>query len=259
MFEAEFSIIHTNHQWCKCFIRYFEILFFTYGAWTKCPPIWWDTFKCTYVNENCAFCIKVLGMLFQWVRLTKSKLWFRKWLGAEQATSHYLNQCWSCALTHICVNRRPLAYALELHIICFNQYNWTHYTHHKNVTDHSIYYPYQSILLTYLHWHCVAWRTFWKLSVIVRWYVLFVLLRHRRHSRNGFLQEDGYMLNPNNSKKINRDLGPVSIPDKTSYCKISWSLEAARFIFKIAQSLWNLTGTSAAVLPRCLPNFKAMR
>ena len=43
--------------------------------------------------------------------------------------------------------------------------------------------------------------------------------------------------------------GPVSIYDKTSYRKISWSLEAVRFVFKIVWSLWNLTGTSAALLP----------
>ena len=52
--------------------------------------------------------------------------------------------------------------------------------------------------------------------------------------------------------------GPVSISVKTSYRKISWSLEAARLIVQITASLLNLTGTSAAVLPRCLSNFKAI-
>ena len=46
---------------------------------------------------------------------------------------------------------------------------------------------------------------------------------------------------------------------KTSYRKISWSLEAARFGSKLFQSLWNLAGTSAALLPRCLSNFRAIR
>ena len=41
-------------------------------------------------------------------------------------------------------------------------------------------------------------------------------------------------------------------PVKTSHCKIMWSLEATRFLFKIIPSLWNLRGTSAAVLPRRL-------
>ena len=44
-----------------------------------------------------------------------------------------------------------------------------------------------------------------------------------------------------------------------SYRKISWSIEAARLGFRLFQSLWNLTGISAAVLPRCLSNFRAMR
>ena len=46
---------------------------------------------------------------------------------------------------------------------------------------------------------------------------------------------------------------------KTSYRQISWSFEAARFGFRLFQSLRILTGTSAAVLPRCLSNFRALR
>ena len=56
-----------------------------------------------------------------------------------------------------------------------------------------------------------------------------------------------------------RTLGLYSLSGKTSYRKISWSLEAARFGFKLFQSLWNLAGTSAALLPRCLSNFIAIR
>ena len=52
---------------------------------------------------------------------------------------------------------------------------------------------------------------------------------------------------------------PVSISEKTSYRKISWSLEAVRFVFRIARSFWNLTDTSAALLPMCLSNLKAIR
>ena len=52
--------------------------------------------------------------------------------------------------------------------------------------------------------------------------------------------------------------GLYSLSCKTSYRKISWSLEAARFRFKLFQSLWNLAGTSAAALPRCLSNFRAI-
>ena len=54
-------------------------------------------------------------------------------------------------------------------------------------------------------------------------------------------------------------LGLYSLSGKTFYGKISWSLEAARFGFRLFQSLWNLTGTSAAALPRCLSNFRTLR
>ena len=53
--------------------------------------------------------------------------------------------------------------------------------------------------------------------------------------------------------------GLYSLSGKTSYRKISWSLKAARFGFKLFQSLWNLTCTSAARLPRCLSNVRAIR
>ena len=51
----------------------------------------------------------------------------------------------------------------------------------------------------------------------------------------------------------------VLLSRKTSYRKISWSLEAARFGFRLFQLLLNLTVTSAATLPRCLSNFRAKR
>ena len=50
-----------------------------------------------------------------------------------------------------------------------------------------------------------------------------------------------------------------SLCGRTSYHKTSWSLESARFKFTLFQSLWNLTGTSTAGLPRCLSNFRAIR
>ena len=61
------------------------------------------------------------------------------------------------------------------------------------------------------------------------------------------------------SCKARQYLGLYSLNGKASYRKISWSLEAARFGFKLFQSLWNLAGTSAALLPRWLPNFSAIR
>ena len=52
--------------------------------------------------------------------------------------------------------------------------------------------------------------------------------------------------------------GLYSLSGKTSYRKISWSLGAARFGVIMIVSLWNLTGISAALLPRCLSNLRAI-
>ena len=43
--------------------------------------------------------------LFLSFQLTVSQHWCRWWLGADQATNHYLNQWWSCLLMHICIIR----------------------------------------------------------------------------------------------------------------------------------------------------------
>ena len=52
--------------------------------------------------------------------------------------------------------------------------------------------------------------------------------------------------------------GLYSLSGTTSYRQISWSLEAVRLDAAMVVSLWNLTGTSAAALPRYLPNFRAI-
>ena len=51
------------------------------------------------------FRLKFHWSLFLSVQLTLFQHWFRWWLGAVQATSHYLNQWWSSQPTHICVTR----------------------------------------------------------------------------------------------------------------------------------------------------------
>ena len=53
-----------------------------------------------------------------------------------------------------------------------------------------------------------------------------------------------------------QDTAPGPISGRTYYRKIPWWLEAARFEFRPFQSLWNLTGTSAALLPKCLSNIR---
>ena len=52
--------------------------------------------------------------------------------------------------------------------------------------------------------------------------------------------------------------GLYSLSGKTSYRQVSWSLEATRLDVMIIVSPWNLTGISAALLPMCLSNFRAI-
>ena len=40
------------------------------------------------------FWLRFHGILFLRVQLMMIRHWFKQWLGAEWATSHYLNQCW---------------------------------------------------------------------------------------------------------------------------------------------------------------------
>ena len=53
--------------------------------------------------------------------------------------------------------------------------------------------------------------------------------------------------------------GPGSIFDKRSYWRISQSIETPRFISRIVWLLWNLTGTSAVVLPMSLAKYQKIR
>ena len=50
-----------------------------------------------------------------------------------------------------------------------------------------------------------------------------------------------------------------SLSSKTSYRQISWSLEAARLGVILIVLLRNFTGISAALLPKCLSNIRAIR
>ena len=53
-------------------------------------------------------------------------------------------------------------------------------------------------------------------------------------------------------------LRALSLSGRASYHKISWSLEALWLDVIIKITLCNLTGISAALLPRCLPNLRAI-
>ena len=63
-----------------------------------------DIFKCIFLNENVEFLLKFQWSLFPRVQFTIFQHWFRQWLGAVQATSHYLNQWW---LVYWCIYASP--------------------------------------------------------------------------------------------------------------------------------------------------------
>ena len=53
-----------------------------------------DTFKCIFLKENVRISIKISLKFVLRVQLIMFQHCFRLWLGADQATSHYLNQWW---------------------------------------------------------------------------------------------------------------------------------------------------------------------
>ena len=68
--------------------------------------VWQTTLANAFAwKKTLRFRLKFHWSLFPWLELTIPQHWCRKWLGAEQATSHYLNQLWFILLTHICVTR----------------------------------------------------------------------------------------------------------------------------------------------------------
>ena len=88
-------------------------------------------------------------------------------------------------------------------------------------------------------------------------------------TRKMFPFDDVIMFPPEDESFNNRDTdwlptswslqGLYSLSSKASYHKISWSLDATRFGFRLFKSLWHLTGTSTAALSSCLSNVRAMR
>ena len=76
-------------------------------------------FQTTISNAFSLLRMYKFPLIFHWSLLSKVQLtifqhWFRWWLGAVQATSHYLNQCCHKLPTHICVTR-PQLVKKEMH------------------------------------------------------------------------------------------------------------------------------------------------
>ena len=55
--------------------------------------------------------------LFLRGQLTTFQHWFRQWLGAGKATSHYLNQWWLSLLTEICFTRPRWVKSWEVQLV----------------------------------------------------------------------------------------------------------------------------------------------
>ena len=68
---------------------------------THLPETKWSPFWQTIIS-NAFLWMQGIEFQFHWVQLTINQQWFRQWLDAEQATSHYLNQRWLISLTYIC-------------------------------------------------------------------------------------------------------------------------------------------------------------
>ena len=77
------------------------------GISEKCSDIGIDFSGITAWSQQKlrVFLLKFHRSLFLRAQLTIRQHWFRYWLGADQATNHYLNQCWPSSLTHICGTR----------------------------------------------------------------------------------------------------------------------------------------------------------
>ena len=114
------------------------------------------------------------------------------------------------------------------------------------------------------------WEQSYKLNVFATWYVVWFPKAYIYISRPIFRSTSPTLYNIHKQlcipcKQIGQRYftdgrrGRVSVSNVMSCFKIPQSLEAARFVFRLVRSLWNLTGTSAAVLPTCLSNLKVLR
>ena len=88
------------------------------------------------------FRFKFRWNLFPGLQLTINQHWFRQWVGAEYATSHYLNQCWPSSLTHICGTRGNdlNEYDMESFLVVLTIWNWPYGKSTNYRWKHLVYY-----------------------------------------------------------------------------------------------------------------------
>ena len=146
---------------------------------------------------------------------------------------------------------------------------WTVVTAHNCITHTHIYIYIYIYICHPFTFQLVALRVTvcWRMGVVVCVPRVVIILAGRHHvppagiwrqhrAQGRHLERNAHWVRHNGTHlTLGLDIR-YSLSGKTSYRKIWWSLEAARFGFRLFESLWNLTGTSAATLPRCLSNFK---
>ena len=70
-----------------------------------------DIFRCISWMKSVVFWFEFHWNMFLGIQFSITRHWLRKWLGAEQTISHYLNQCWPDSLTLICATgEMPFGY-----------------------------------------------------------------------------------------------------------------------------------------------------
>ena len=132
----------------------------TYGTfYVTCNLLY--LFCCDHVISSCVLSLPYLPShwsVFQRVQLTISHHCFMLWLGAEQATSHYLKQWWPDSLTHIC----GIMWRWDKCVVCIHRSYGYHYfvcpEHNVALTNRCLLnkpkmsFPVLSLRSTYAQW-----------------------------------------------------------------------------------------------------------
>ena len=167
------------------------------------------------------------GLIFPWslflrVQLTIFQHWFRLWLGADKAKSHYLSQ-WCFDYRRIYASLGLNELSLLIHTSNYSSMSFMNDAFSQSQCNSA--FPDQ-----WNHHQVALYRN---------------ITNHTRDHTCAMAVE------------LHQILGLYLLSGKTFYPQISWNLEAASLDVVVIISLWNLTGISAAPLPRCLSNCRA--
>ena len=81
-----------------------------------------DIFEWMFLNENICISIKISLDFVRKGSINNVLALIKKWLGADQATSHYLNQWCHCLSPHRCVTRPHQGYSSPKTTLVLNSY-----------------------------------------------------------------------------------------------------------------------------------------